>query len=339
MLSLEITNNANALLVDFEESEPLLSGLRLLSKTEKDLDVHLHAIAAGGHGLNTAAGNAYNHLASARQVLPQIPSRAFFRALDRIASAIRKYASSNSNNAATVDSIYERLEEFSRNFEAFLNDQSGVKAVPVLRSATPLLVELETLRRTLASTVAQLTNSALLQGDEEVFSILFPDDQSLDEIAVKLKSLQEIFDLVARLIKHPAVDSARILRLEYGSFLAELAVSKSILKIARPWITGLAGFFYRTRTLEGSLDSTTTASKAAIKQALDVRQLLQKAGINTEEMDNALEEAGIAMAKNVAALIGNQIRFKVDDVEFHATRADLQLANRIAQQLPPPDAK
>lgn len=339
MLSLELTNDANALLAEFGASEPLLSGLRLLSKTERELDVHLHGIAAGGQGISTAAGNAHSHLASARQALPQISSRSFFRALDRIALAINNYASSNANNAAIADSLHERLEEFSKNFEAFLSDQSGVRALPVLRSATPLLVELETLRRTLTSTVAQLTNLASLEDDEEVFSIFFPDDQSLDEIAVKLKALQAIFDLVASLIESPVAETARILRLEYGSFLAELAVSRSILKIARPWITGLAGFFYRTRTLEGSLDSTTTASRAAIKQALDVRQLLQRAGIGTQKMDAELEEAGTAMAKNVAALIGNQIRFKVDGAEFHATRADLQLENRIMQQLPPPDEK
>jgi hypothetical protein len=339
MLSLELTSNANSLLIEFEASEPLLAGLRLLSKTERDLDVHLHAIAAGGKGINTAAGNTHSHFASARQALPQISSRSFFRALDRIALALGKYASSNANNAAIADSLHERLEEFSKNFEAYLSDQSGVRALPVLRSATPLLIELETLRRTLTSTVAQLTNHASLQEDEEVFSIFFPDDQSLDEIAAKLKALQAIFDLVGSLIESPIVETARVLRLEYGSFLAELAVSRSILKVARPWISGLAGFFYRTRTLEGSLDSTTTASKAAIKLALDVRQLLQKAGISTQKMDAELEEAGTAMAKNVAALIGNQIRFKVDGAEFHATRADLQLENRIAQQLPPPDTK
>lgn len=339
MLSLELTNDANALLAEFEASESLLAGLSLLSKTERDLDSHLHAIAAGGQGINAAAVNAHSHLASARQALPQISSRSFFRALDRIALALSKYASSNTNNATIAGSLHERLEEFSKKFEDFLSDQSGVSALPVLRSATPLLIELEALRRTLKGTVALLTNLASLRDDEEVFSIFFPEDQSLDEIAAKLKALKAIFDLVGSLIKSPAMETARVLRLEYGSFLAELAVSRSILKIARPWISALAGFFYRTRTLEGSLDSTTAASKAAIKQALDVRQLLQKAGISTQNMDAELEEAGTAMAKNVAALIGNQIRFKVDGAEFHAPRADLQLESRITPQLPPPDTK
>ena len=260
--------------------------------------------------------------------------RSFFKALERTTEAIGLYASSNVNNVTIANLLREHLEQFSIKFEAFLSDQSIVKALPVLRSAAPLLIELETLRLTLTSTVAQLTNAATLQSDEEVFSIFFPEKHSLDELAAKLKALQAIFDLVASLIESPATESNRILRLEYGSFLAELAISRTILKIARPWITSIANFYYRTRTVEGSLDATTTASKAAIKQAIEVRQLLLKAGIDTNKMDDELEKAGIAMAKNVAALIGNQIRFKVDGVDIHTQRLDLQQEDRIVQQLP-----
>ena len=222
------------------------------------------------------------------------------------------------------------------NFEAFLSDQSAVRALPVVREATHLLVQLLTLRRTLTGVVAQLTNAATLLEDEEVFSIFFPDEQSLDEIAAKLTALQAIFDLVAALIDASKAANVRILRLEYGSFLAELAVTVAILKIARPWISALAGFFHRTRTFEGSLDSTTKASAAAIKQALDVRKLLEKNGIATDKMDAEFEAAGAAMIANVTALIGSQIRFKIDGEEFRSTRADLPLENRIVKQLPPP---
>jgi hypothetical protein len=339
MLSLDLINNASALLNEFDAAEPLFSGLHLLSKTERDLDVHLNAMAAGGQGINTAAVNAHNHLAAARKVLPQISSRFFFRALDQSAAAISHYASYNAENSQIVESLHERLEDFSKHFEAFLSDQSGVRALPVLRGATPLLVELKVLRRTLTGIVAQLTNDTTLVDDEEVFSIVFPDEQSLDEIAAKLVALKAIFDLVASLINAPTNENVRVLRLEYGSFWAELAVTRAILKVARPWINALAGFFYRTRTVEGSLSSTTTASRDAIKQVLDVRQLLQKAGLDTQRVDAELEEAGAAMAANVAALIGKQIRFKIDGTDFQATRADLNLESRIVPRLSPPSGK
>ena len=300
------------------------------------MDVHLHAIATGGQGLNTAAGNTHAHFASARQAIPQISSRSFFRALDRAVAAVGKYASLNNKYSEITASIHEHLEDFSINYEAFISDQSAVRALPVLRSATPLLIELETMRRVLTSTVALITNFGTLSEEEEIFSIFFPDEQTMDEIAAKLNALQAIFNLVASLTNSQHTSTVRLLRLEYGSFLAELAVSRAILKIARPWISGLAGFFYRTRTVEGNLDAGTTASRVAIKQALDVRQLFQKAGIDTTDMDAQLEEAGTAMARNVATLIGNQVRFTVDGEDFHATRANLQLESRIVQQLLPP---
>ena len=336
MLSLELTDQARTLLSEFDASEPLFSALRLFANSESDLLGHLHGIAAGGQAAINAATTMHSHLASARQWLPQISSRSFFKALERTAEAIGKYSSSNDGNAATAASIQERLEQFSKEYEAFLNDQSSASAVPVLRTASGLLVELETLRRTLKSTVAQLASLGTLRENEDVFSIIFPDEHELAEVAAKLNALQEIFVLVGTLIGARDAGTARILKLEYGSFLAELAVVRSILNIARPWITGLAAFYYRTQTVEGRLDSTSISSKAAIKQAFEVRQLLQKAGINTENMDAELALAGTAMAKNVAALIGKQIRFKVNGTEFSVAKAELQFETRNVPQLSPP---
>ena len=172
MLTLELTNDASALLAAFDGAEPLFSGLRLLSRAEQNLDVALTEITTGKM-TNDAAERIQFLFATVRNALPEISHRSFFRSLDQTAVAIDKYASSNVDNALIVASLNERLEEYSLNFEAFLSDQSAVRALPVVREGTHLLVQLLTLRRTLTGVVAQLTNAATLLEDEEVFSIFF----------------------------------------------------------------------------------------------------------------------------------------------------------------------
>lgn len=341
MLSSTLTDKINSLLIELEASEELFSGLRILSKAEANIDGLLASIATGGGSINvnSAATNTYNYFDSAKRLLSNIPSRAFFRALDRATNAISNFAQVGGSTKTT--SIHLHLEQFSEKFETFLNKQTPVSAVPVLQGSTKLLIEIETFINTLSSIASQLKTPANLNEDEERFSISFPDEESLREIRDKLSALQAIFDLISNLIGHSETTDIRVLKLEYGSLLAELAVSRTILNIARPWISSLAQFFYRTKTIEGSLESTTTASKTAIKHLVDVRKLLQQQGINTKKMDAEIEEIGYEMAKNVNALVKNQIRLKLDEVEIAKTEPPLYLENdtRPMKQLPSPDGQ
>lgn len=333
MLPTDFVARANKFLRELETAEPLFAALRLLDEQERGLAAHWVAVATGGNALNQAAGNAHNHFASARRVLPQISSRKLFNAIDRVVSASQSFGAGSADGGQFIAPLLADIDQFSSLFESFLSEQSGVNAVPLLPCASSLLNQLETVRRALSFAAKQLEGAIVLADDEEAITLYFPGEQSLAELGERIVALHEVFAIVARLL---GVESAaRVLRLQYGSLLAELAVAKSVLNVARPWISGLVSFLYRTRTVEGSLSSGTAASKDAIKQAVDIRQLLKKAGLDTSKMDAEIEQAGAAMAKNVALLVGNQLRFRVDEQDF-TVQAPTLIESRRVERLPPP---
>jgi len=316
MLNSEVLADILDFLADLEAAEPLFSALSLFQSAEAGIDTYLDRFAAGGD-MSATSSNFHTELVNTRQLLPQIASRTFYRALDRVVHAAERFGAKDPERRSRVVDLQGRVEEFSTLFEAYLGQQTAAQAVPVLRKGAQLLLELQTVRATLIGVAGELAAGVQIRESEESISFYFPGEHSPTTIASRLVVIQDIFDTVAVLLFGPAPPQpVRIVRLEYGSLQIELAVVKAVLRIAQPWITALTSFFYRNQTVEGNLKTSPTVAKAAIKQVIDVRSMLHKSGINTESMDQQLEEAGAAMARNVAQLIAGQIRFKVGDREF-----------------------
>lgn len=267
--------------------------------------------------MTSAAGALHSHLVNARQVLPQLPSRTLYRALERTIAALTSYSKSKPEERSSALHLAERLEEFSSLYESYLSTQTGTAALQILRLAPDVLRQLDTARATLVEILAGIEPPQNLSDEEELFAIYFPGSQSLEDLAQKLRAIAKILQIIANLGEptHPA-QAPRVLHIESGSLLVKLAIAKWVASVARPWISALTGYYYRTRTTEGSLAASPVAAKTAIKHVLDVRQLLNRAGIETPDMDRKLEEAAAAMAENVAVLVQNQVRIKFDNDDF-----------------------
>jgi hypothetical protein len=335
MLSKEIAEEVGYLLHQIESATPLISALAQLADIERSIDVHLLALATGGD-LNALATHVHKHFAAARRVLPQIPPKALFDSITKLDQVFQNFIHHSAAGEVALAECHAHLEEFSKRFETFLTDQSGPNAVPLLRLSTLLQAEIETTSKSLALIVHQLSDLPPLEDEEESLSIYFPGEQSLDEIAEKLNALSEIFRITTQLAGTGDRSTVRIRRLEYGSFFADFALVKPVARVAREWIEAVGLYIYRNHTDEGRLAAGTGAAKAALKSAIDIRQLLAKSGIETTAMDVELERAGVEMARSVASLIGKQARFKVGETYVEPARVEPRLEYVQRAQLPPP---
>jgi hypothetical protein len=338
MLPSDLATQASHLLLELEAAEPLVAALTRFAEAEEQMVQFLDRAAAGGQEATAVGAQLHGLLASARQVLPQLPSRGVYKAIDRAVEALRTFARYAPDVRTEATKLVERLEQFTEVYEAYLGDQSAKRALPVLRMAPPVLTEFLTFRTTLAGIRREVSTSMLLADDEEIFSVFFPGDQSLEDAAHRLQALSEIFSIVGALVlpKHPP-PYARVLRIEFGSMLVDLAIVRSVAKIAGPWVKTIAGFLYRNWTIEGAIGTAPASAKAAIKDAVDVRKLLQKEGINTSGMDAQISIAAEQMGVHVAHLIRNQHRFKVGEEDFDAGRSVApSLEYSEPTKLPPP---
>jgi hypothetical protein len=338
MLPSDLATHASNLLLELEAAEPLVAALTRFAEAEEQVVQFLDRAAAGGQEATAVGGQLNALLANARQVLPQLPSRGVYKAIDRAVEALRTYASYAPDVRAEATKLVEQLEKFTEVYEAYLGDQSAKRAVPVLRLAPAVLTEFLTFRTTLDGIRREVSTSMLLANDEEIFSVFFPGEQSLEDVAQRLQALSEIFNLVGALVlPEHTPPYARVLRIEFGSLLVELAIVRVVAKIAGPWVKAVASFLYRQWTVEGAIGAAPSAAKAAIKDAVDVRKLLQKEGINTSGMDAQISIAAEQMGEHVAHLIRNQHRFKVGQEDFDANRSGpASIAYSEPPKLPPP---
>ena len=324
MLSADLASSIKTLLAELDASEQLVTGLNRFSELETQITPYIDAIAKGGD-VNSPASGLHNFLSAARKVLPQLPSRTLYKSVECVTDALKKFSELNPEGHSSAVGLAKHLDEFSALYEAYLAQQTGPLALPVLRIAPIVLKQLDTVKATLRDVLRNLEPPEDLSDDEELFEIYFPGHHELAELSAKLRAIADILETVAGL--GPSSGPApipRVLHIESGSLLVKLAIAKWIAGIVRPWISALAGYFYRNGTVEGSLATSPAAAKAAIKQTLDVRQLLNKAGIDTSDMDRKLEEAATAMAENVAILVRNQIRITFDDEQFDQRRFSIR---------------
>jgi hypothetical protein len=336
MLSAELAADIESLLGGFQGANALFEGLKLIQAAEQQMEAPMRRMAVGGNEMTAGANDLHAMLAHARGVLPKMSPRAFFKAIDATGATLDRFLATHSDPTGRLIQLRENLDEFASAFETFSTDQNGKNALPVLRLGSRLLFMFETVAASFSEVLQRLQSGLETNEDEENISFYFSGNFSLDEIARKLAALDQIIEAVASLVLRDATGpSSRVLRLEAGSVGLDLAVLKSVSSILKPYLSAVVAYFYRNHMPEGRIRSMPPDAKAAIKSAIDVRAMLQKAGIDTTGMDDQLEIAGIVMAESVVKLLKDQAGFKMGDQEFRAPKSNLRLDREaVPLQLP-----
>lgn len=338
MLSAELAAQVSALLESFEEAPALFEGLKLIQSIDQQSERPMLRIASGGNELNPGANELHTVFVQARSLLLQMSPRAFFKAIDSVGAALDQFLDGHTGPKGGLRQLRLQLDEFAAAFEKFSTNQTGKHALPVLRLGPRLLAEFEILLASNSTLLEKLRSGLEIDESEERITFYFSGDFSLEEIARKLGALNQIIETVASLVQGDAMGpSSRVLKLESGSLLFDLAVLKTVSSILKPFLSAVATFVYRNYTAEGRIRSIPPDAKAAIKSAMDVRAMLQKGGIDTTGMDNQLEAAGAVMAESVVMLLKNQAGFKMGDQDFRAPRSNLRLdRDAVPLELPSP---
>lgn len=321
MLIAHFAQEIRKLLQVFEESAPLFELLRTMTELEMGLDTHLEKAAANSQHAGQAGADIHNQFAGSRGLLRGLSPRSIYRSIEDLDAGLKDYLSHEPASRSYIGDISRRLEAFSDLFENFLTQQKGVLGFTAIRAAVPLLRDLELTRINLESVLHQIAEQDFDRERLELLTFDFSGHHSLPELSEKLATLNAIFEAIAGLLGLSEEEEiARLVRAETGSFVVEVLLLRIVSKIAKPWFGAMAGFFYRNYTVEGALTSQPKLAQESIKQLMSVRSSFEKANIDTSKLDEHIEEVGVAMAKNVASLIGNQVRFKLDESEFSLAR-------------------
>lgn len=225
MLSVQLCRDLDDLLTELDGARPLLDGLLEIWVKSKDIWPMLESISKGGQQLNQAASSLHTYLVSAHGVLKPIPSRAFYKAIERVVEAIDLYVSRDRDKREHLTELRNNLEGFVVLFEKFLSSHAAIDALPVLQNAPLLLIGLRTLRETVASTRRQLSYEIQREPDEDTLVIqLGSHNNTLEAVIEELTALLSIFRTIQSLSPDGLLPPrpVRIAKLESGSLFVEL---------------------------------------------------------------------------------------------------------------------
>lgn len=316
MLATSLLKDSDELVAALNTARPFLDGLQKLADFYDSLFRFIAGTAEGGAKINEFASHLHNAVVGSRQVLDDMPVHEFFRSVDTASHAFVAFVEGDSQARLGAQGIAARIGAFSGLFDRFVRQQRPEHALPVLREAHSLKLEIDSFLKGLFAATAGLVAEAPHDG-EEVLTLTLLGDYTLSDLLNKLTALRDICTSIELVLEDTdPLPTFRLLRIESGSISLTLAAGALAISMLRRFLVAAIQFSYRNYTREGKLRHGIPDEVKALEELIKLRAKLEKAGLDTDALDKRLESNGNAIARNLAALLLRENHIRVDDEEF-----------------------
>ena len=313
MHTFELQRNIEHFFAELESFKPFTDAVSALAQSADALDQYLPGLAEGGNKLNDAAAHIHNYLARVPQTTSAINHRQFFRALEHFQRSIIQLQPSPSPRAELISHLNVRIEEFAGLYDAFLSNQSGKHAVPLLLAAQKLQTKLQVLIGSLQLFEEFVGENDIPSSSEAPLALWLPAHLDIADFARRLLALQSIYSELCMLLSVSENDHPlRISKIESGSLWAKVFGESRVVGLMASFIEQTATWIYRTYTSEGKLASVPRKIEA-IESLLDLTGRLKEAGLDTSEMQSHIVKSAVAVSKQLAVLLDGQASVMVND--------------------------
>jgi hypothetical protein len=278
-------------------------------------------VEADGGRRNDAGSQIYTHFSKTGEKLKGRTLRTIFAATESFATALETYAGANTD--APAKQAAGAIRRFEEILDTFSTSRASTDAVVVLSSASRLQAMLATVKTGLEDIVWRFEPEPI-GDDEDALTLTLEGDHTLSAIAEKLAALDAICDMVVKALEpHGLTVSFRAQRVESGSPLLIAVVALKIgVTALKQLLTAVIGYWYRNYTAEGQLKHSLPATIAALKDAVKLRNLLSKEGIDVAGTDDALAEQTEQLVQKIGILAGFEKQIKVDDDAYTSVASE-----------------
>ena len=202
--------------------------------------------------------------------------------------------------------IQAGLAEFNMLFDRFIKNRKLDDLVPMMMSADSLYYRIGGFVSTLHWVELQLKPQVVADEDSGEFSVYLQSDVEFATFVDKLGALNELYlELCGLLEVSAAQHPLRIAKIESGSLWSKVFGEPRVLDLMATLIEKTAGWLYRRFTHEGQ-ETALAIEWHALREAIDVREILVEAGMPTDQMDELLAKAGVEIARRLATLISGE---------------------------------
>lgn len=212
--------------------------------------------------------------------------------------------------------IKQYLEDVNTAYNNYIDSQTSRLALSLVLQSHRAYSAISTFRDTLLSVQNSLISEPPpTTEDQEVLTLYFSHASDFELLSRKLNSLLDAYKELCEVCgvsynDHPL----QIIKIETGSVFIKIAGAILPLKLLEKFILKTAEILYRRFVREGRIEAESEYRKELIEE-INLRNALNEAGINTEEIDGRIHSAARKHTENLLTLMYGEPSVEINGVE------------------------
>lgn len=313
MHTFELQRSITRFFAELDGFQPFTAALSALAQSAEAMEKFLPGIAEGGEKLNQSATKLHTHFAHAHRTTSSNNHRQFYRALEHFQRSISQLQPSISPRTTLISQLNTEVEAFATLYDAFLSNQSGPNALPLILSAQSLQTKLQVLLDSLQLFEESVGSYNIPSSSEAQLALWLPAHLDLADFARRLLAIQSIYSELCMLLSVSESDyPLRISKIESGSLWAKLFGESRVIGMLASFVEQSALWMYRTYTNEGKL-AEIPRKVETIDSLLGLTKRLKEAGIDTSTMESNIEKSAVSVSKDLQVLLDGQASVTVNE--------------------------
>lgn len=326
MLSTIVAQKMRRLLNAFGNATLFNRLVEVLDDHHQNIQAFVSRIGAGGN-VNEPAANVHANFAATHQCLQGISLRIVYKQGEQLLADLA---------ALDLDADHEEQIQISAAIQSFLTlvDSYGIsravpEAIDLVRQASVLRSRIAQTKAVFRSLLSELEPEPVPDGFESIV-VLMDGSYELADIVETLHAVNEICTRIAGVFASSGLEvTFKVRKIETGSLSWELFAQKIGIHALKQLLSRGLDYWYRNHTPEGLLKHQVPLHAASLKEAMRIRNLLDKEGIDTDHLDEALAEQAEFLVERIGIIAR----------KAHGVRLDGHpVTTRVQRELPVPAA-
>lgn len=232
-----------------------------------------------------------------------IQPKLFFLSIGRLKTVFSFLQQNLNQENVFINNINSQITEFEDVYQKFIQDYSYSSTVELVNSGTNMFHSLKSIEDVTNLIEINLKNNYEHDSSLGCFSLLLHSEYTYNDFITKLEILQKIYSELCFLLHISESDfPLRIAKIESGSLFVKIFGEPKVIQIISDLIKDTIGFLYRNTTTEGKIESIPRKTEA-IESILKLREKLQEAGLEVDELNESIEKSAILIAEDLNGLL------------------------------------
>lgn len=278
----------------------------LFNRLVEVLDDHHQSIQAfvirmgKGNNLNESAANVHANFAGTYQCLQGISLRIVYRQGEQLLTELA--ALDLDADRDDPIQISAAIQSFLALIDSYSISRSATEATDLVRQASVIRARVAQTKTVFASLLSKLDPEPV-PDDFESIVVLMDGNYELPDIVEVLNAVNEICTRISEVFASCGFEvTFRVRKVETGSLSWELFAQKIGIHALKQLLSRGLDYWYRNHTPEGLLKHQVPIHAASIREAMKIRNLLDKEGIDTERLDEALAEQAEFLVERIGII-------------------------------------